>query len=779
MAKTIYEAYGLQIPLIKVPHLAEVHTAAPAANNTNYAVGDFWLYKSDADTVTSYQYGGVDSSGNGIWILNGPGSSDVDTLKGDSGTATPVAGNINILGGTNITTVGGSPTGDDLTVNLDAAIVLATSVSAPLYTVAAANDLAITGVSGQDVVVTLGDSAGATNFIVQALDGTDHFTVVSDGTITFSALTVTGAFAQTGGTFNVGQDNAANAINIGGGTTARAIAIGNGTGAHTLALGNASAGAITVDTAAGISLDAATASNLTVTGAGQDLTLASAGGSVLVSSTEDAASAIYLHANGGTSEVIKVHADQGTGVGSIYLLSDAGGLTLEATGLASADAINLTATAGGIDVDAALQINIASSQNAADAIRIIASAGGIDVDAVGAAGEDISIVNTGGSLILSATEDTADAIKIESTAGGIDILASGAAAGEDIDIVATGSSINLSSSEADAAALSLQAASGGLDIDVGLAIIGDAAGNIELNSSAGQILIGNDDVDQNASFATDGERTVTVGSTNGAAALVLQAGTGNITVTGTVEEINAKQLNRTGFDITFKSSPSTCTAANTGGVATGTGGDINLLSFSQGLVMEQFMIGTQTIIKPVMDTSGLLCSLDLTNTDGVEYNFGAARTLSEYAFTIGTDAAFFFEVEMKVADISGGAPYFIGFRKAEANNATFSSYSDYYAIGLNAVTSATNVTLAKELNGGGQTLQDSSTAWTGGDGGTVTLKVLVSASGVVTATIDGGAPSTPLACTFDNADVVAPFVHLLHNADAGAVHLVSMKCGYQ
>lgn len=779
MVKKIYEAYGRDIPFIKVPHLAEVHSSAPTASQKNYAIGDFWLHKVDADTIASYQYGGIDSSGDAIWVLNGPGASDVDTLKGDSGTANPAASNINILGGANITTVGGSPTADDLTINLDAAIVLATSVSAPLYTVAAANDLAITGVAGQDVVVTLGDSAGATNFIVQALDGTDHFTVVSDGTITFSALTVTGAFAQTGGTFNVGQDNAANAVNIGGGTTARAIAIGNGTGAHTLALGNASAGAITADTAAGISLDAATASNFTVTGAGADLTLASAGGRVDVSATEDTAQAIYLHANGGTSETVQLHADQGTGVSSVYLLSDVGGITLEATGLASADAINLVATAGGVDIDGALQVNIASSQNAADAIRIIASAGGIDVDAVGAAGEDISIVNTGGSLILSATEDAADSIKIESTAGGIDILASGAAAGEDIDIVATGSSVNLSSSEADAAALSLQAASGGLDIDLGLAMIADAAGNIELNSSAGQILIGNDDVDQNASFATDGERAVTVGSTNGAASLTLQAGTGNITVTGTVEELNAKQLNRTGFDITFKSSPLICTAANTGGVATGAGGDINLLSFAQGIVMEQFMIGTQTIIKPVMDASGLLCSLDLTNTDGVEYNFGAARSLSEYAFTVGTDAAFFFEVEMKVADISGGAPYFIGFRKAEANNATMSSYTDYYAIGLNAVTSATNVTLAKELNGGGQTLQDSGTAWTGGDGGTVTLKVLVSAAGVTTATIDGGAPSSPLAHTFDSADVICPYIHLVHNADAGAVHIVSMKCGFQ
>ena len=134
---------------------------------------------------------------------------------------------------------------------------------------------------------------------------------------------------------------------------------------------------------------------------------------------------------------------------------------------------------------------------------------------------------------------------------------------------------------------------------------------------------------------------------------------------------------------------------------------------------------------------------------------------------------------MTVADISGGNPYIIGFRKAEANNATYSNYTDYYALGMIAGTSATNVTLTSELNGGGQTLQDSGTAWTGGDGGTVTLKVLVSAAGVVTATIDGGAPSSPLAYTFDNADVVCPYIHFVHNADAGAINLVSMSAGYQ
>lgn len=186
-------------------------------------------------------------------------------------------------------------------------------------------------------------------------------------------------------------------LNVLTGTRAGALNLATGAAAHVIAVGSSSAGAVTVDTAAGISLDAATVSNFTVTGAGADLNLLSVGGSVLVEATEDAALAIRLHANGGTSETIQIHADQGTGVASVGLLSDVGGITVRATGLASADAINLEAAAGGIDVDAALQINVASSQAAATAIQLTASdsAGGITAT-VGTGG-----FNVAGDLNLS------------------------------------------------------------------------------------------------------------------------------------------------------------------------------------------------------------------------------------------------------------------------------------------------------------------------------------------------------------------------------------------
>lgn len=151
--------------------------------------------------------------------------------------------------------------------------------------------------------------------------------------------------------------------------------------------------------------------------AGEDIDIVNTGGSVNIASTEDDAGAVYIRANGGTSERVRLHSDQGTGVDSILLDSDVGGISLTATGLASDDAINLTATAGGVDIDGALQVNIASSENAADAVVIAASAGGIDISATGAAGEDIDITNTGGSVNVTATEDVADAIYIHANGG--------------------------------------------------------------------------------------------------------------------------------------------------------------------------------------------------------------------------------------------------------------------------------------------------------------------------------------------------------------------------
>jgi hypothetical protein len=582
---------GLEQPFNKVFPQPIVSDRAPTSSDyKQIPLGTVWINKS---ANTSYFLTSV-VSGSANWSLASPGTSQVDALDADSGTSpvVPSGGIVTLTGGTNIATVGGT---NEITFNLDDAIVLATSVSSPVYTVAAGTDLSVAAAAGQDVIVTLGDSAGATSFIVEALDGTDLWTVASDGTITFSSLTVAGNFAQTGGTFNVGQDNAANAVNIGGGTTARAIAIGNGTGAHTVAIGQAQAGAVTIDTAAGVSIDSATASNFTVTGASADLTLSSVGGSVNLDASEAAADAISIQASDAAGGI---DCDSGTGgtaldsTGSISLdaagasnfsvsgagidltLASAAGRVIVNGEEAAANAITLLSAAGGLDADVALQMNLASSQAAADAVVINASAGGVDVTA---ATNDLDLTATAASVVITGGEAVADAVTITASdaAGGVDVNAGTGGvtvdttagisldaatasnftvtgAGEDLTLASAGGSVAVSSTEDAAGAINLTANGGTSETITVTASQGTGAASVELVSTAGGITLtaglasadainlaaaaGGVDIDgalqvnvASSQAAADAVRLV---ASDAAGGVTLECGTGNVNVTG-------------------------------------------------------------------------------------------------------------------------------------------------------------------------------------------------------------------------------------------------------
>lgn len=636
-----------------------------------------------------------------------------------------------------------------------------TVVAGTAYTTTAATDLNINSIAGQDIIIKMGDAAAANkiSFVdsgsveVASLDSDGGLTVVA---FTFSGLLTASASAtiETAGTaLNLGSDNSGDAVNLGVGTAARAIGIGNSAAAHTITIGSTTG-------AASLTLQAGTGSlALASTGTGDitidsdDTLLLDADGVLELNSSSDAinigndadAQAINI-GTGAAARTITV----GNGTGATSLVFDCGTGALNI----GTNAIAHTTTIG--------------NGTGASSVVIDCGTGALNIG-TNAIAHTVTIGNVTG----------ATAVAVNAGTGGIALASTG---------------------------------TGDITIDSNDTLLLDADGVLELNSSAGVISIGNDADAQNINIGTGAAartitvgnvtgatsvvvdcgtgalnlgtsataHTTTVGSTTGASALVLQGGTGDITVTGTVKQLDSEFMTASGDDITFSMSPATCTAANTGGVATGATGDVNILSCEQGFMMEQFILGAgQTIIKPVMDANGLLISLDLTATEGAEYNLGAARTNSRSAFTIGTDAAFFLEVELYVADLSGGNPYVIGFRKSEANNATIANYSDYACLGMNSVTSATNVTILTELNGGGQTATDTTDAW-GGDASTQKLTVKVSAAGVTTFEVGGVAATAAPAFTFDNADVVVPFIHLLHGAAApGAVNLVSWKCGYQ
>ena len=140
-------------------------------------------------------------------------------------------------------------------------------------------------------------------------------------------------------------------------------------------------------------------------------------GDIDLVSTNDAAAAIYLHENAGTSGTIKIHADQGTsateGSASIQLLSDAGGINLK-SGLNGAGAVLLTADGGTSET-----IVIHADQGTGTgSIELLSDAGGIELDAgtdiiLDAGGADIflkddgtlfgTLTNSGGELVIKSS----------------------------------------------------------------------------------------------------------------------------------------------------------------------------------------------------------------------------------------------------------------------------------------------------------------------------------------------------------------------------------------
>jgi hypothetical protein len=175
--------------------------------------------------------------------------------------------------------------------------------------------------------------------------------------------------------------------------------------------------------AGGVDINAAT---------GKDVDIA--GGTVNLTSSDNAASAIYLRANAGTSETIKIHADQGTGAASIAAVSDVGGITLDA-GLdivLSADGGNITMDDGTSTIfdfnvdDTTLTIH--DDQDTGDkAVITMAQHGALSIVTTDddAAAANIQITADGTVDIDSAgilTLDSGAAINIEPAAGSAILL---------------------------------------------------------------------------------------------------------------------------------------------------------------------------------------------------------------------------------------------------------------------------------------------------------------------------------------------------------------------
>lgn len=222
-------------------------------------------------------------------------------------------------------------------------------------------------------------------------------------------------------------------------------------------------------------------------------------------------------------------------------------------------------------------------------------------------------------------------------------------------------------------------------------------------------------------------------------------------------------------------------AADTAGdTATGATGDENILAWPGRGQMITHALGTQTLVAPKATATGLNITQDLTENDGVEWAGSVLSGSGPLQFTVGTDSAFFVEARFTVADVSGSDEMALGFRKVEPFQATLDGYDEMAC--LNKIAGDINVETI--INAASNVTTDTTDNWA--DGATHTMRVNVSSAGVVTFQHDVAsanvlaAPTATATYTFDDAEVVTPFIYLLNDATTpGVITLIRFECGYQ
>lgn len=186
----------------------------------------------------------------------------------------------------------------------------------------------------------------------------------------------------------------------------------------------------------------------------------------------------------------------------------------------------------------------------------------------------------------------------------------------------------------------------------------------------------------------------------------------------------------------------------------------NVMITANGNYFEIVNINAQTILYPTFTLgTGINLLYDATDTDGIEFTNGI-RAGDKMSFVVGQDGAFHMKVKFSIEDVTGTDDCAIGFRKAEAYAPLIDDYDEMAAFNIIAGV----INLETILNGGGTTTTDTTlTDWL--DTAAHTLGIHVSAAGVVTYTYDGSAPTVVATFTFDDGEVLVPFLYVINDSD--------------
>lgn len=314
-------------------------TAGVAINTTG--AGDFVV--TSADTII------MDCAG----VLELNSSAGIISIGNDA-----VAQNINIGTGAaaRIITIGNVTNASQVVINSGTAGVAINTTGIGDITLDSDDMLFLDA----DGVLELNSSGGA----ISIGNDADAFAIgigtgAAQRVVTIGNATGTTSVIINAGTGNV--DIGVNAIDhtsrLGSVTGVSATTIQAGTGALTLTAGGALTanvtGAYTMD-AASFSIDSTTASNVTVTGAGADVTLASVGGSVVIDGSEALGTAIGITASDAAGGVVVT-----AGTGGISLDATAGNIDINSTtGLVTMTPVTDTQAGAAVTINANVGIGI-------------------------------------------------------------------------------------------------------------------------------------------------------------------------------------------------------------------------------------------------------------------------------------------------------------------------------------------------------------------------------------------------------------------------------------
>jgi hypothetical protein len=593
--------------------------------------------------------GGTVAAAGTFTDLTADGTGQVSLGSNAAGDFTVSSGDLSLLATTNSVVINGAEAVDDaiqltsaaggLAVSVAKSAVIATTESnadSLQLTSAGGCDLTATGASGKDIDIVC--TSGSIN-LNAGETASDSMVLTNKG----MQVNTTGAagrditLTNTGGSINlVATENAAQNIYLhanGGTSETVQLHADQGTGdtsvyclsdvgGVTLSGGKAAATAVNLtasDTAGGITMTAGTGGILPTTT-----------GPVTIVSTYNNAGNMYLHANGGTSEVIKIHADQGTATTSLNLVSDVGGITLNA-GKTAATAINLTASGAGGGMTLTSGTGGVTLTNTG-ALSLAGSGASNITIATG----DLSIIDTASSVIINGGEAVADAIQLTTAnvAGGItattgtggftltntgalSLAGSGASnitiATGDLSLIDTASSIVITAGEGavDAIQLNANTAGGGIDINAssgGVTVDTTAAISLDSATASNFTVTGAADLTLSSSA---GAVNVTSGEANSDSINVTSAGGMNVVATGGAGKDTI--ITNTSGSITITAGESASDAFNL--TASGAASRMTLTAGTAGISLQSGVIVKVTSVAAAVTPYALLGTDYFVTTD--------------------------------------------------------------------------------------------------------------------------------------------------------------------